>query len=323
MPPIKVSKITGLINHKQEVVEGHVLGIVMSPEQMTENRDQALKKIIQATKKAKKLGIGIMGLGAMTASFSKGGLDILEEVTEVGITTGRAYTTKTVTDYVKDVIERFSLPKEKVIVGVVGGAGSIGSSCAKVLHRWGIQHIVLIDMARKAETLHAHAKEMDKIRVDVSHDVNDIKHCDIIITATSAPEALITKDLVHPGMVIINDAQPTDIDIAVIKEREDVLVIEGGVVHTKDVHSNFRMGPRGKDENYCCLAEVLVLGHHGHFENYAIGNLDLTLVEHIEEKAKPLGFKIAKYQNFVQGYIPEEQVEKVGALLQKRISNRN
>ncbi len=60
MPPIKVSKITGLINHKQEVVEGHVLGIVMSPEQMTENRDQALKKIIQATKKAKKLGITIL-----------------------------------------------------------------------------------------------------------------------------------------------------------------------------------------------------------------------------------------------------------------------
>jgi fatty aldehyde-generating acyl-ACP reductase len=80
MPPIKVSKITGLVDTTGQPVQGYVLGIIMSPEQMTENRAQALKKIIQATQKAKNMGVGILGLGAMTASFSKGGLDVIEKI---------------------------------------------------------------------------------------------------------------------------------------------------------------------------------------------------------------------------------------------------
>jgi fatty aldehyde-generating acyl-ACP reductase len=301
-PIITVSKITGLKNAQNENVEGYVLGILISPEQMTKDRTLALKKIISAAKKAKKMGIGIMGLGAMTASFSKGGLDIIDAVKGIGITTGRAYTTKTVTDYVKHVIHNF------------------GSSCLKILHAWGIKEFVLIDMERKLDTVHEYADGIEQVKI--SHDIIDIKPCDIVITATSAPETLVTSELVHPGMVIINDAQPSDVSPKVVKERDDVLVIEGGVVHTKGVHSNFHMGPRGKDENYCCLAEVLVLAHHGHFENYATGNLDLSLIDHIEEYSKPLNFTIAKYQNFIQGYIPDEQVEKVKKILHEKVQNR-
>ena len=182
--------------------------------------------------------------------------------------------------------------------------------------------MVLIDMERKLDIVHEYVELMHDSRIHVSHDIHDIKTCDIVITATSAPETLVTPELVHPGMVIINDAQPSDVSPRVVKERHDVLVIEGGVVHTKGVQSNFHMGPRGKDENYCCLAEVLVLAHHGHFDNYATGNLDLSLIDHIEDYSKPLDFTIAQYQNFIQGYIPEEQIEHVKQLLQQKIKDR-
>src|SRR6185503_3607055 len=85
--PVTLSKITGLksLTNSNEI-EGFVISILPTAKQMVEDRPLALKRIIQACILAKKKGANIVGLGGLTSSFSKGGLDLLNSV-DINITT--------------------------------------------------------------------------------------------------------------------------------------------------------------------------------------------------------------------------------------------
>ncbi len=339
LPPIVVSRITGLTAKNGDAIEGYIIGMTMTAHQMIEHREKATKKIIQACKYAEKKGVGLIGLGALTASFSKGGLDILPHVKELGVTTGRAYTTKTVTDYVKYCVENFGYEKKSVKVAIVGAGGSVGSSCAKLLAEWGIRNMLFIDLPKRAEHLKKSVEHLqsvhlsrqnlqpgqstDVINIDISHAISDIKGWDIIITATSAPEALLHTEDLDPGTIIINDAQPSDVPKEVIKERDDILVIEGGVIHTPGIKCNFNLGLVDREDTFCCLGEVLVLARNEKFEHFATGELEEHLVSEIEKMSEGMGFTISKFQNDVQRYIPESQIKKVGEIITGKIKERS
>lgn len=327
LPPIIVSNITGLKRKNGEPVEGHIIGITITARQMIEQREKALRKIIQACKFAERKGVRIIGLGALTASFSKGGLDILPHVKEMGITTGRAYTTKTVTDYVKHCVENFGYDKKDVRLAIVGAGGSVGSSCAKLLAQWGIKNMLFIDLLKRAEHLKKAVEHLKgvhgHINIEVSHAITAIKGWDIIITATNAPEALVRSEDLSPGTIIINDAQPSDVPKEVILERNDILIVEGGIIRTPGIKCNFNLGLADREDTFCCLGEVLVLAHNEKFENFATGELEERLVEEIETMSEGLGFTISKFQNDVQRYIPEEQIEYVRQIIASKIVERN
>lgn len=326
LPPIIVSKITGLTDKAGNPVEGYIIGITITARQMIENREKSLSKIIQACKFAEKKGVGIIGLGALTASLSKGGLDILPHVNSLGITTGRAYTTKTVTDYVKACIKQFGFDKSTVKIAIVGAGGSIGSSCAKLLAKWGVQNMLFIDLEKRAEQLKISIEKIkglhDNLNIDISHTISPIKNYDIIITATNAPEALIRSEDVSPGTIIINDAQPSDVPKEVIKERDDILVIEGGIIRTPGIKCNFNLGLADREDTFCCLGEVLVLAYNNQFKHFATGELQEHLVEEIENMSKSLNFTISKFQNDIQRYIPESQIDKVSKIITGKLEQR-
>src|SRR6185369_17715493 len=117
--------------------------------------------------------------------------------------------------------------------------------------------------------------------------------------------------------IIINDAQPSDVHPDVIKTRDDVLVIEGGVIHTPGVRCNFNFGLAGREDTFCCLGEVLILAHRGHFKHFALGELDLNLIAEIEKMSAGLSIGLSKFQND-SGYIPEDKIAKVKELIRNR-----
>ncbi len=322
LPPIIVSKITGLKKPDGTDIHGYIIGITMTARQMMEQREKALRKIIRASKYAEKKGVELIGLGALTASLSKGGLDILPHVQNLKVTTGRAYTTKTVADYVKYSVENFGFSKDKVKVAIVGAGGSIGSSVAKLLASWGIKNMLFIDLPKRAEHLKKNIEHLSymhgSMQIETSHAIGSIKGWDIVITATNAPEAVLSSDDLNPGTIIINDAQPSDVPPHIIRERNDILVVEGGVIHTPGIKCNFNLGLADREDTFCCLGEVLVLARRDRFENYALGELDESLIHEIEEMAHDLDFSISRFQNSVQKYIPEEQIERVRGIIRKR-----
>jgi fatty aldehyde-generating acyl-ACP reductase len=317
--PITVSRITGLTSHiSKKELPGYVLGITMTAEQMMTQRPRALKKIRQALYLARGRGATIIGLGGLTSSLSKGGLDLVD--IDINITTGHAYTAYNIYKNIIRMREIFEIPENDISIAVVGAAGSVGSTTSQLIARHNYKSIVLIDIERKKEKIIELEREIRVINknivVEISHTIADITRCDFVVTATNTSEALVTKNLVHDGMVIIDDAQPSDIDTEVLK-MPNVLVLEAGVVHTPDIKSNFNYGLKSRTDNFCCMAELLILASHEWRNHYVIHRATLADVDKISEMGDAMGFRIAEFQNFLES-VSYDKIENVKQLALKK-----
>ena len=265
-----------------------------------------------------------MGLGALTSSFTKGGIALLDDI-GIGITTGHSNTASTVTNYVFAVERLFSVPRDKVVVAVVGAAGSIGSTCAKILDRAGYKNFILLDLERKLDRCTElmtvlHAFQPDAC-ITLTGDPSLMQTADFIIAATNAPEVVITNERLKPGAVVFDDAQPSDVAAEVL-DRDDVLALEAGVISTPGISSNFNFGLKSRTETFCCLGEVLVLASTGWKDNFVINRATLESVDKIAALSDQLGLTLGQFQNRKE-IIPKEKIERVRAIVQKRFRVRS
>lgn len=296
--PIKVSKITGLIDKNlNEEIFGIIIGIPMTARQLLENRSVALRRIIQAVNKASNLGAKYIALGAMTSSLSRSGLDIIDNIPkDISITTGRTYTAKNICDYVVYYTGKFNLDISKTVIAIVGAAGGIGSSVAINLSRKGYRNFILVDLERKLSNLYGHIEKMNNysnsLNVESTHKLENISKAKFIIAATSSPEIVIKSSDVNSGSIIINDAQPSDIDPWIIENRKDVIVVEGGVLHTNSIDCHFNFGLHHKNDIFSCLAEAILLTYQNINGHKSIREMDLELLKEFEDVSVDLGFKI-------------------------------
>jgi len=318
--PITLSQVTGLVSQKDGgFVKGYVLGITMTAEQMMNNRPKALKKIRDALYLARGKGVVLVGLGGLTSSLSGGGHELLD-ITNINVTTGHAYTAYNVTQTLFKVVKRFNADKKEIRVGIVGAAGSVGTLCSEIIAREGYANLILIDIERKIEQVKEHASELrvlnSDIHLEITTDIAHVKTCDMLITATNTPEALITPELVHDGMVIVDDAQPSDIHPDVLK-IPGVLVLEAGVVHTPGVQSNFNYGLKHRTDNFCCMAELLILASNSWNNHYVVRRATLAHVDEISAWGKALSFEVASFQNF-QESITQAKLKRVKRAFQNK-----
>lgn len=314
--PFIVSEISGLkfLDNGKEL-SGLVIGIPLFPRDIIENRALTKKRIKQAVDLAKKNGVRVIGLGGLLGSVTEGGAGLMKK-DGVIVTAGRAYTAYVVTQYVEDAIKRFGLEKEKITAAVVGAAGGVGSTVTRVLTKDKFKKIILIDLERKLERINKTLGEIKRPQTEiiVSHKIGDIKEADIIITATNAPEAVIRPDDVKPGAIIIDDAQPSDISPELIKNRNDVIIIEAGVISAPNIKvgTNFRLA--NKNEIYCCLGEVMSLAASDWNGEYLAGNITPEVVYKLAGIASTIGFKLAPYQAFGK-LVSEFQTEAVRLII--------
>lgn len=303
--PIIGSKITGLKDKNGKDVLGYVVICPLTAKQMMKKRKLAKKRIIQTSKLAEKVGAKIIGLGALGASLTRGGLDLKDEI-NIGITTGAAYTVKIVTDNILKILDIWELDRDKVSIGVVGAAGSIGSNSAKILVQKGVKNILLVDTTHKQEKVETLLNDLYKINPNISLKLSDniekIYKSDIIIAATNAPGVIIRSKNLKSGSVVVDDAQPSDVDEEIIKNRDDVIVIEGGVAKTLNIDCHFNFGLKNRSDIFSCLGEVLMLSYIKHKGHFSIGYLDINNIKKIDRIAKELKFTLGNFQNFYKSF---------------------
>ena len=313
--PVVVARIEGMRDREGRALPGWIIASPLPARQMMHARELARKRIVQAARLAERLGAKNVGLGGLSASVTRGGLDVAEALTS-GVTTGRAYTTHNVVAYVLGAIRTFNLDPAGVLVAVVGAAGGVGSTSARLLAARGIRKFLLVDLARKLSGVTPLADELRREGRDVlvSSVIPDIRAADIIITATNAPEAVIHSRDLKPGAIVVDDAQPSDIAPEVLRDRRDVIVIEAGVIETSgiDYHFNFHLAAR--DHTYACLGEVMALAYLGWEDHYSLGGIEVAKIDTIAEVAAAIGFRLAPWQNFSRP-IRAEDVETVRNIL--------
>jgi predicted amino acid dehydrogenase len=104
--------------------------------------------------------------------------------------------------------------------------------------------------------------------------------------------------------------------------RDDVLVIDGGMVDVPGpVQFNFDFGlPPGKA--YACMAETIALALEGRFEDYTLGkSITRARVEEIDAMAKKHGFKLSGFRSFEKP-VTNEQINTVREQAHKIKKNR-
>ncbi|MFP4660633.1 MAG: shikimate dehydrogenase [Halanaerobiales bacterium] len=313
IPPIKASHITGIKSLTGKEIEGFFLGVTYTSKQMlTLPTDKVLKKIIKAGKKAKELGADIVGLGAFTSVVGDKGITIAKEL-DIPVTTGNSYTVATAIEGTKLAADKMGHKLKESTITIIGATGSIGRAVSLILSM-DVKQINLV--ARNTDKLQVLKKDIERlnpaVEVVYTTDVGKvIQQSELIISASGAVESLIDPAHLQPGAVVCDVARPRDVAVKVGKERDDVLVIEGGIVKVPGpVNFNFNFGyPSGTA--YACMAETMMLTLEERFEDYSLGPvIEIDKVRETLAMAGKHGFGLAGLRSFERA-LTDEKIEEI------------
>jgi len=267
-------------------------------------------KIIQTGRLAEKLGAQILGLGAFTSVVGDAGITIAEAL-NVPVTTGDSYTVAVAVDAIREAACAMDIPLGGATAAVVGATGAIGQVCAELLADE-VERLYLIGRRQKAlEELRDRLLARARCELIVSTNMDVLAHARLILTVTSAIHDVIRPEFLQPGSVVCDVARPRDVSAMVAAARDDILVIDGGIVAVPgpvDFHFNFGFPP-GKA--YACMAETMALALEGCFEDYTLGkHLTRERVNEIDTMARRHGFRLSGFRSFEREVTPQ-QIETV------------
>ena len=259
-------------------------------------------------------------MGAFTSVVGDGGVTLAKRLPGIAITTGNSYTVATAIEGAVKAGEMMNHPLAAARVAVVGATGSIGATCAEILARDAAE-VALVGRDRaRLEALSARIKAQGRADAPIFTDVAaGLKNADIIITVTSAVDAVILPEHIKSGAVVCDVARPRDVSVRVAKERNDVLVIEGGMVAVPGAmrlpkpdkpDDEFSFGfPRGTA--YACMSETMMLALENRYENFTLGKeVSVAQVDEINQIADRQGFHIAGFRSFEKA-VDEALIEKI------------
>ena len=308
--PIVASHITGVQSPTGAEAEGWFIACPLTPRQMMElPQEFVYRRLIQCGRLAESLGAKIIGLGAFTSVVGDGGQTVAKSL-NIAVTTGNSYTVATAVEGALDAARRMEIDIARAKVAIVGASGSIGRTCAHLLAPRAAQ-VALI--GRDLTRLEAVKEELPGAAVRIYDDVHQGLHdAELIVTVTSATDAVIQPEDLAPGCVVCDVARPRDVSVRVARERDDVLVIEGGVVAVpgQAVDFRFNFGFPVKTA-YACMSETMVLALEGRYESFTLGkDVSVAQVSEITRLAQKHGFRLAGYRSFERA-VTEEYIQTV------------
>lgn len=307
-PPIYISEIEGVTSRATgKQIKGWLVACPYTATRMMQLPEQTVyRKIIQTGHLAEKLGAKILGLGAFTSVVGDAGVTIARHL-DVPVTSGDAYTVSIALQALRRAAAQMGIPMREASAAVVGATGAIGRTCAEVL-AGEVAELTLIGRRRAVlDTLGETLQDGSKAaRVRVSTEIADLRQSQLIVTVTSALQGVLRPEYLRPGSVICDVSRPRAVSAHVAVHRDDVLVIDGGMVDVPghvDFHFDFGLPP-GKA--YACMAETMALALEGRFEDYTLGReIGRARVEEITSIAERHGFRLSGLRSFERIVTPE------------------
>lgn len=316
-PPVLLSHITGIRSEASgDEIEGWLLACPLTPKRMLEVPvSVAYKKIIQTGRLAERLGARILGLGAFTSVVGDSGITVSRNLS-IPVTTGNSYTIAVAVEAVLKAARRVGLDPAACVGAIVGAYGATGRACALLLAR-SLPELLLIgrDAERLADV--RAAVESMGTRARATTRLEETRQADIVLTVTSSVEPILEPEHLKPGAVVCDVARPRNVSRRVVETRDDVLVIEGGIVDMPgDADFGFDFGfPPG--QAYACMAETAILAMEGRYECYTVGReISLSRVQEIAQLGARHGFRISGFRSF-EHPVSEEYIELVRANARK------
>ena len=311
-PPVYISHITGITSQASgKEIEGWFIACPITPKQMVSLPPEVVyKKVIAAGKLAQKLGAKVLGLGGFTSVVGDGGLTIARHL-DIPVTTGDSYTIATAVDGTLKAARQMGIQPSEAVAAVVGATGSIGKVCAQLLGPH-VSRIILsgrnLESLQQVEKL---VRAQGQSDVQLSTTMQDLQQADMVLTVTNAIETIIEAQHLKSGAVVCDVARPRDVSTRVVEARDDVLVIEGGMVKVPGpVNFNFDFGfPPGMA--FACMAETITLALEGHYQSYTLGkNITIEQVQSMSNMAAKHGFEVSGFRSF-ECPVTDERIHQI------------
>ncbi len=319
-PPVYISEITGIVSQATgKEIKGWFVACPLTPRRMLELPVRTVyRKIIQTGRLAERLGADILGLGAFTSVVGDGGVTVARAL-DIPVTTGDSYTVAVAVEALLEAARLLEIEPAQATAAVVGATGSIGRVVTEMLAER-VGEVYLIGRRRQALL-----DEQARLRalgfpaaLRISTEMADLQRAQLVVTVSSALEAIVEPQHLRPGSVVCDVARPRDVSAQVAAVRDDVLVIDGGMVEVPgpvDFHFDFGFPPR---HAYACMAETMVLALEGRFEDYTVGkNITRAQVEEIARLARKHGFRLSGFRSFEQP-VTMEQIARVRERARRR-----
>lgn len=317
-PPVVLSHATGIRSASSgKEIEGWLIACPLTARQMMRlPASLVYHKIVQTGRLAERLGAQILGLGAYTSVVGDGGQTVARKL-GLPLTTGDSYTAALALRALQDLGHRAGSTLERSTAAVVGATGAIGSACARALAPQ-VKRIILVGKRQsRLDQVSNQVSGMGARQISCSTHVDVIKEANLVISATSSGSPIIFPRHLKAGAIVCDVALPRDVSPQVAQERDDVLVVDGGLAEMPGGVSlgfDYRLPP---GLTFGCMAETMVLAFEGRFENYTVGkDLDVDKVWEIERLANRHGFCLSGYRSFNRPLTDAQIQEVLSRLMQ-------
>ena len=188
---------------------------------------------------------------------------------------------------------------EKSCLGVLGANGNTGTTYAQMMAPQ-VAEMKLIVRDLNSPRFQKLVKDIERtapdLKLEISDNLEDLRTCSLIVTATNSPEPLIYPEHLDTGPVVICDVSlPTDVAPAVAIERPNTYVIQGGVVRLPYNDDFFVAGiPLDHGHVYACMAETLLMGLEGMTTHGSYGRISPEWVQQTNMMADKHGFVLGQ-----------------------------
>ncbi len=323
--PQPVAHITGVRSATGVEAEGWFIVCPLSPRQLVNlPPEKVYAKLQTCCELAEGLGAKIIGLGAFTSVAGDGGITLATR-TKLAVTTGNSYTVATAVEGAMKGAELMGTPISTAHVAIVGASGSIGHTSALLLAPHAAKMTLIGRDTRKLEPVAREVTERGGKGVCVTGSVEEgLRDADVIVTVTSAADAIIEPRHLKRGAVVCDVARPRDVSTRVAKERDDVLVIEGGCVAIPGALKAIKTDKKGVDRPgmpfsfgfppgmaYACMSETMMLALEGRYESFTLGKtVSVAQAEEMWRLADKHGFKLAGFRSFEEE-VTQETISRI------------
>jgi predicted amino acid dehydrogenase len=274
--------------------KGYITGLTLTARQMMVlPREDVRRHILDAALFLQnEFGVDIIQLGALTTSVTDGGVWVAKQKGYKGyVNHGDSYTAAVTSQAVLKGLQFFDKKPSDQIIAIVGAYGIIGEAVSKILVPQ-FHHAILI--GRRKEKFKALEKSIDG---DFETTVElKTKEADVIVTATSHPEALLQSEHLAKEAIIVDVSQPPNLSYDMCKQRPDIHRIDGGLV---DFPVDIVIPGMPPGKNFACIAEVIMQAIENEQTNH-VGSIDLNHLRKTEKWAEKYKFILKELTNFGQ-----------------------
>jgi predicted amino acid dehydrogenase len=284
--------------------KGYITGLLLTAKQMMDLPIEEVRQHVldAAVFLQTEYEVDLIQLGALTTSVTSGGIWLADQKEYIGyINHGDSYTASVTCQAVLKALALFNKKQSDTVLAIIGAYGVIGEVVSKVLVPQFSRSLLIGRRVEKLNELSTNLKGSFETTVDLTKT----KEADIVVTATSHPNALVDSSHLKKQAIVIDVSQPPNVSYETCRKRPDIYRFDGGFVEFPiQYHLPIPGVPAGK--NLACIVEVIMQAMENEKKHH-IGSIDINHLRKTEQWAEKYGFTLKELTNFGK---PFQKVKK-------------